>query len=178
MRIAIRELVAAGLLAAGLSAAAVSAHQQDKPATPPAPAAQTPAPATAEHEHEHGSARPAFDSDKALAELQKQIAGKEDQPAEKVFMNVEMFKGVPAGRLLRAMGGISNAVGANCATCHNPAKWESDEKHEKVAARGMMRMTRDINDKYIKGMQGLDDDAHVSCGTCHRGHLHPEEEHH
>lgn len=174
MRIAIRELVAAGLLAAGLSAAAVSAHQE-KPAATPAP---KPEAAAHEHEHEHGSARPAFDSDKALAELQKQIAGKEDQPAEKVFMNVEMFKGVPAGRLLRAMDGISHALGANCANCHNPAKWESDEKHEKVAARGMMRMTRDINDKYIKGMAGLDDDAHVSCATCHRGHLHPEEEHH
>jgi hypothetical protein len=175
MRIDFRDLVAGGLLLAGLVAApALSVPQKPQtspapaPAATPAPApAATPAPAPA---HTAGS----FDNQKALADLQKEIAGKEDQPADKVFMNIENFKGVPAGRLLRAMDAFTHALGVDCVYCHDPKKWESDDKEEKVAARGMMRMAGDINEKYLKGMAGLDPKARVSCTTCHRGKPKPE----
>src|SRR6266852_6425113 len=43
-----------------------------------------------------------FNDDK-IAELSKQIAGKEDQPAEAVFKNIKILTGVPAGNLLKIM---------------------------------------------------------------------------
>jgi len=43
-----------------------------------------------------------FNDDK-VAELSKQIAGKEDQPAEAVFKNIKILTGVPAGNLLKIM---------------------------------------------------------------------------
>src|SRR5687767_15553268 len=39
-----------------------------------------------------------FDQAAALAELRKSIAGKEQAPAETVFKNIQLFKGMPAGR--------------------------------------------------------------------------------
>lgn len=168
MRIDFRDLIAGGLMLAGLAAApAFSVPQSNPQTTPPAAPAATPAPVPA-----HTAAN--FDQQKALAELQKEIAGKEEQPAEKVFMNIENFKGVPAGRLLRAMDAFTHALGVDCVYCHNPKSWESDDKDEKVAARGMMRMAGDINEKYLKGMAGLDPKARVSCATCHRGKPKPE----
>ena len=44
-----------------------------------------------------------FDQAAALAELRKAIAGKEQAPAETVFKNIQLFKGMPAGRVLRIM---------------------------------------------------------------------------
>src|SRR5713226_1050827 len=60
-----------------------------------------------------------FDQQEKIAELMKQIAGKENQPAEQVFKNIQMFKGTPAGRLLRIMDiGYSRSLGVNCTHCH------------------------------------------------------------
>ena len=36
-----------------------------------------------------------------VAALEKKIAGQENEPAEKVFSNLQLLKGMPAGRLLR-----------------------------------------------------------------------------
>jgi hypothetical protein len=53
-----------------------------------------------------------FDQAQALADLRKSIAGKENEPAEKVFKNIQLLKGVPAGRLLRVMElGYSRSLG-------------------------------------------------------------------
>ena len=167
------KMTAGGLLIAGLAIAPALSIAQTPPSTPPAAM-----PSHDSHEsHESGETKAAdnFDSQKALADLQKLIAGKEEQPAETVFKNVQSFKGVPAGRLLGAMNAFTKALGVTCKKCHDPENWSSDDKHEKKAARGMMRMTTDINGKYLKGMEGVDDDASVNCGTCHRGHAHPSE---
>jgi hypothetical protein len=169
MRPALLEMFAGGLLLAGLAVAPALPVAQAPPAQP-APEAK---PAMeAKPAHEAGPADD-FDSQKALADLQKAIAGKEEQPAETVFKDVQMFKGVPAGRLLGAMNGFSKALGVTCKKCHDPENWASDAKEEKKAARGMMQMSKDINVKYLQTMPGLDKDASVSCGTCHRGHAHP-----
>src|SRR5678815_841638 len=60
-----------------------------------------------------------FDQAQKLAELTKQIAGKENLPAEQVFKNIQILKGIPAGRLLRIMElGYSRSLGVNCTHCH------------------------------------------------------------
>ncbi|HYX24566.1 MAG TPA: c-type cytochrome [Thermoanaerobaculia bacterium] len=168
MRIAIRDLIAGGLLLAGLAAVPAFSVPQAKPEGP-APAARP-----AAHAEEHGPAENA-EVQKAVAELHKAIAGKENEPSEKVFKNIKNFTGVPAGRLLGAMEkGFSPALGVSCTHCHDIEHWESDAKDEKQAARGMMKMVGDINEKYLKGMPGLmSDKPMVNCTTCHRGQVKP-----
>ncbi|HEX4965559.1 MAG TPA: photosynthetic reaction center cytochrome c subunit family protein [Thermoanaerobaculia bacterium] len=174
MRIAIRDLVAGGLLLAGLATVPALSIAQSKP--------ETPAPA-AKHDHEHGSGDPE-QLKAAVAALHKAIAGRENEPSEKVFKNIKSFTGVPAGHLLGAMEkGFSPALGVSCAHCHDIEHWESDAKDEKQAARGMMKLVGEINAK-LKDMPGLmSDKPMVNCTTCHRGQVKPalnldEKEHH
>ena len=81
-------------------------------------------------------------------------------------------------------------LGAHCNTCHTVdpnnigpngkprLKFEDDSKDEKVVARTMYTMTQEVNQKYF-GRTKHDDAGgkvvSVTCATCHRGHLHPEE---
>ena len=110
-----------------------------------------------------------------IVELRKAIAGKENQPAETVFKNIQSFKGVPAERLLNIMDkGFRPALGVKCSYCHDPQNWASDDKSEKKVARKMLQMVHDINDKYLKSIEGLKSDKPiVSCATCHRGQEKP-----
>jgi hypothetical protein len=48
-----------------------------------------------------------------------------------------------------------------------------DSKEEKRTARIMYTMTEDINVNYVSKVPSSDEP--VTCGTCHRGHLGPEE---
>lgn len=112
------------------------------------------------------------DQQRMKAELEALVAGRENEPAENVFKNIQVFKGLPAGRLLGVMNqGFVPALGVQCAECHVPGKWESDEKNDKVVARRMVVMTRSLNDQ-VKKASG-EADAAVSCYTCHRGSTKP-----
>ncbi len=142
-------------------------------------AAMQPSPPPARPAEPAAAAKPArarFDSEKALADLRKQIAGHENEPATKVFMDVELLTDVTAGRLLEIMDlGYSRSLGTTCVHCHNPVDWASDEKKEKEAARGMIRLVSTINDQLLPKVKGLDTDhkPEVNCTTCHRGHIRP-----
>jgi hypothetical protein len=147
MRPGITRFFAGSLLLVGLAASSAFSQTEDqRPAAPP------------------GGGGP-------VAELRKAIAGKEKEPAEKVFKNIQMLKGVPAERLLSIMDeGFRPALGAKCSFCHDPRNWASDDKTKKKVTRDMMRMVQDINGKYLKSIKGLDsDNPAVSCYSCHRG---------
>jgi hypothetical protein len=107
-------------------------------------------------------------------ELFEAIRGKENLPAEEVFKNIRQLKGVPAGRVLRAMGSFSRALGVNCGHCHVPGEWEKDDKPTKDIARGMIRMVGAINNEQLKSIPNLRPEAGVSCSTCHRGQTRPD----
>jgi hypothetical protein len=109
-----------------------------------------------------------------LADLLESIKGKEELPAEQVFKNIKQLKGVPAGRVLRAMGSFTRALGVNCAHCHVPREWEKDDKPTKEIARGMIRMVTAINTEQLKSIPNLRPEASVSCSTCHRGSTRPD----
>lgn len=53
-------------------------------------------------------------------------------------------------------------LGVQCSFCH-VADRSSDEKQEKLTARMMFAMVKDINSKFPDGK------GHVACFTCHRG---------
>jgi hypothetical protein len=184
----IPKLIAGGLLAAGLAATpALSTSQASQAPAPQAPQA-APAPMPS---HESGQAtgqapaaapsaepresRPAAGANQPPRPnpLRQLIAGHENEPAETLFKNIQVLKGVPAGRFLETMEGFSHALGTNCKKCHDTENFASDDKEEKKAARGMVTMTRDINEKYIKTIPGMDSGSFVSCNTCHHGQSNP-----
>jgi hypothetical protein len=177
MRSSFLVLIAGGLLVAGLAAATPGAPgslgmpaSQEPPAVAPAP---PPAPMPA-HPADPSAAYlpPALDSHRDNP-LHKMIAGHESEPAETFFKNVKVLKGLTVKQLMDSMEGFSHALGTNCKKCHDTENFASDDKEEKTAARGMVTMTRDINDKYLKTMPGLDKGAHAGCFTCHHGQVNP-----
>jgi DNA-binding transcriptional regulator YiaG len=107
-----------------------------------------------------------FDQRQKLAELNKQIEGREQQPAEQVFKNIQTLKGVPAKRLPLIMNAYTRSLGVPCSYCHAVDQWEKDDKPAKQAARDMMRM--------VANMKTVAAGASVSCSTCHRGQPHPD----
>ncbi len=110
-----------------------------------------------------------------VKQISESIAGRENLPAEQVFKNIQHFKGLPAGRLLRIMnGGYSRALGVTCTHCHMEQDFSSDEKRPKKAAREMGIMHRSINEQLGK-MQNLEPRPQraINCSTCHRGAINP-----
>ena len=110
-----------------------------------------------------------------IAELRKRIQGREKEPAETVFKNIQILKGRPAGALLSIMDmGYRASLGVRCSHCHDTQNFASDDKSEKRVAREMSNMVRDINEKYLKSIQGLESEKPVvNCTTCHRGQVKP-----
>jgi hypothetical protein len=113
--------------------------------------------------------------DSASAMVLRSIAGREEQPAESVFKNIKILKGVPAGRLVNIMNlGFGRSLGVSCGFCHVPGKWDLDDKEEKNTARLMFAMVQTINRDY---MSKLPNDRSgppmVNCFTCHRGNARP-----
>src|SRR5262245_41228421 len=70
-----------------------------------------------------------FDQAAALENLRKAIAGQENKPAEQVFKNIQILKGMPAARILRIMElGYARSLGVNCTHCHVADAWEKEDK--------------------------------------------------
>ena len=134
---------------------------------PPNPETPAPAPPAADRQEVN---------DRYVKQISEKIAGKENQPAEQVFKNIQSLKGVPAGRLLSIMNrGYSRALGVTCVHCHVEQDFASDDKRPKRAAREMMAMHRTINEQLQK-MQNLEGDPAkrgINCSTCHRGAVDP-----
>lgn len=116
-----------------------------------------------------------FDQAQKIAELTKQLAGKENLPAEQVFKNIQVLKGIPAGRLLRIMElGYSRSLGVNCTHCHVVDQWDKDDKPTKPIAREMSKMVQTINNDLLKPIKNLKGpNPIVNCTTCHRGQIKP-----
>ena len=102
------------------------------------------------------------------------IKGKEKMPADSVFKDVQMLKGMPAENLLGIMNkGFSTALGVGCDYCHNTQDYASNEIPAKNIAREMMTMSGEIREMLSKMTQIKNEKAHVNCATCHRGSIIP-----
>jgi hypothetical protein len=113
--------------------------------------------------------------DKYVRELRAQIAGREKEPAEAVFKNIKVMKGMPAGRLLAVMNmGYSQSLGVSCTHCHVPGEWEKEDKPQKEIAREMSRLTGTIRSELLPRIANLESKPPViNCTTCHRGEIKP-----
>jgi len=116
-----------------------------------------------------------FSQEQALTQLKAELAGKENQPAEQVFKNIKILKGVPAGRLLAVMQiGYSKSLGVTCTHCHVAGQWDSEEKPAKQITRDMSAMAKAINTEYLKNIKNLSSaNPVINCTTCHRGQVKP-----
>jgi len=113
--------------------------------------------------------------DSAAAMVLRSIAGRVNQPAESVFKDIKILKGVQAGRLVNIMNmGFGRSLGVSCGFCHVPGKWDLDDKEEKNTARLMFAMVQTINRDYMsKVPNDRGAPAVVNCFTCHRGNARP-----
>jgi hypothetical protein len=66
------------------------------------------------------------------------------------------------------MQNITFALGLRCIDCHDVNDLSLDTKPEKLKARMMLEMVRDINAKFGDGK------THVTCWTCHRASTQPQ----
>jgi len=104
---------------------------------------------------------------KAIDGLKKDLAGHEEEPAEKFYRNIEILKGKKASRLPGMMSALTGLLGVDCSYCHVPNEWAREDKPTKQTARKMFRMMATINKDNFEGKNA------VSCWTCHRGNPHP-----
>ena len=110
-----------------------------------------------------------------IAEIQEKVKGKENLPAEEVFENIEILKGMPAGKVLPIMRmGFSKGLGVKCSHCHEFGDWASEAKPAKQVARDMWVMTGKINQELLAKIPNLEsENPAVNCTTCHRGEVKP-----
>ena len=107
----------------------------------------------------------------------EEIKGKEKLPADSVYVDIQILKEVPAGRIPGIMsGGFSKALGVGCDHCHNVNDFSSNEKPEKQIAREMMAMSGQIKEM-LKNIPNIKSETPVvNCTTCHRGSVVPATE--
>jgi hypothetical protein len=111
-----------------------------------------------------------------IAKVMQDIAGREDQPAEQVFKNIKVLKGITAAQLVTKMDkDYAQALSWNCTNCHrlaNQGNFASDTSNDKVRARFMQQMQNDINTVTLPKLYPKDTPK-VTCATCHRGYNEP-----
>lgn len=95
-------------------------------------------------------------------------ANEMDQPAERMFKNIQVLRGVPARNLYPLMNYIRVSLGVSCDYCHVQTEkgewvWERDDKRPKESARKMILMAQDINNGMFGGRSA------VTCYSCHKG---------
>lgn len=82
----------------------------------------------------------------------------------------------------KVMDGFKAALGVKCGFCHAPSKenpkksdMASDDNPRKDITREMMRMTQEMNMKYISKIPHADSVRlqMLTCNTCHRGATKP-----
>lgn len=117
------------------------------------------------------SSGPLAEINPVIIQLEESIEGREDEPAETVFRNIQVLKGMPAKQVLNLMQeSFAPALGVSCGHCHTKSGWHLDDKEEKGIAREMWKMTGEINER----VQGIaDPEARVHCATCHQGQTKP-----
>lgn len=111
-----------------------------------------------------------------VAQVMNSIAGRENEPADQVFKNVQVLKGITAAQLVDVMDKqYSAALSFNCTSCHRFAAqgdFASDTTNNKKRARFMQQMVNDINTSELPKLYPRNTPK-VSCATCHRGYNEP-----
>ncbi len=120
----------------------------------------------------------------SVEQILREISGRENEPAGKVFKSVQLNKNMPVKAFLTMMNEqYGRGLGNVCSGCHesaivngvNVVNYASDKPKDKRIARDMERMQQSINRDLAKNQasKGIDDDyPKASCVMCHRGTAH------
>lgn len=93
--------------------------------------------------------------------------------AGQTYQNVQVLRDISTDEFNRLMLSMNDWIGTGeqgCNYCHNPENMASDEVYQKVVARRMLAMTRQINTRWASHVQ----ETGVTCYTCHRGNPVPQ----
>jgi hypothetical protein len=99
------------------------------------------------------------------------------------FTNLQVLpKDITKQDLIATMKIFTRPLGVRCMHCHDvndqitEGDLATDNKPEKAVARTMIKMTAELNDKYVSQVKLPDNPAPktVNCWTCHRGQAKPE----
>jgi hypothetical protein len=88
-------------------------------------------------------------------------------------------KDTPMAEIYKIMAGMQRDLGVQCGFCHEQdpdtkqIDYASEENPRKEKARFMMRMTSDINEKYLGQLGDRQYAPPITCGNCHLGQMHP-----
>ena len=106
------------------------------------------------------------------------------QGAPQKYTNLQVFPpGTSPDVLMAAMKNFTRALGVRCPFCHvgeegmplEKFDFASDAKPQKEIARGMVRLTAEINGRISKAMpDAAARGSQVTCWTCHRGSNQPQ----
>jgi hypothetical protein len=118
--------------------------------------------------------RPAVLVFAACAVVAVAAAADDDDQIPERFTNLQVLpKDITRPQMLDLMKGMSRSLGVDCEHCHvekgEETDFAADDKREKKAARVMIHMTGDINQK----LRAVTTETRVSCWTCHRGEAKP-----
>jgi hypothetical protein len=80
------------------------------------------------------------------------------------FRNLQVLKPAEVDTQMRE---YNTGLRVGCEYCHMPADYATDDSANKVIARQMILLTRDINAKYFGGLE------QVTCFSCHQGSQKP-----
>jgi hypothetical protein len=89
-------------------------------------------------------------------------------------------KDITGDDIIKLMRQYEGDLGVNCEYCHaqNPQTkhidFPSDANPVKEKARVMIKMTDDLNTKYLAQLSDRKSTDPITCGTCHRGMARPE----
>jgi hypothetical protein len=88
-------------------------------------------------------------------------------------------KGISMQDLSKLMVSLQRDLGVQCGFCHEEdpdtkrINYASDENPRKEVTRFMMRMTNDIDEKYLAQLGDRQYATPITCGNCHLGQMHP-----
>ena len=174
-----RMKLAAAVIVAGTVMACARANQEAAVATATPIAATPAAPGTpaapAQRRQPVSPMKMDTVRQQAIATLMATLKGRENEPAGVVFKNVKLHKDMPVKEFLTMMDEqYGRGLGFTCTNCHmDNGDYANDERKNKVIARQMERMQRDIDNKYIAKVKELDDPRpKTTCVMCHRGTPH------
>lgn len=117
----------------------------------------------------------------AVIAITNQSFKAEQQEEPKKLKNIKVFPSTMTFKEVdHAMDQFKMALGVKCNYCHAPSKdnpkkmdMASDDNPKKDIARDMLRMTMEMNQKYISAIPHESTDTAkvqmITCNTCHRG---------
>lgn len=98
-------------------------------------------------------------------------------PAMVAGPNITVLKDLTVPQFETEMRHFVQALGVNCAFCHVPRNFPSEDNPRKAVARKMIEMTKGLNQGYFPAHQPAEGEStlgKVTCYTCHQGNQKPK----